>query len=416
MRYLYTVIFYLCVPAILLRLLYRSIRMPAYRRRIPERFGWIPKQQHGIWLHAVSLGEAIAATPLIKALLERYPNESLLVTNMTPTGSNYIRQTFGQQVSNTYVPYDLPTAVKRFLQTVRPRLAIMMETELWPNLFQYCSKANIPILIANARLSARSAKGYAKIKPLVKIMLQKVNTVACQTQADAQRFIDLGLPSAKALVVGNIKFDLHLPHDLSEQAHKLRTTWGGDRPIWIAASTHEGEETIVLQAFAKVKSMLPDCLLLLVPRHPERFKTVSEMCRKLGHKIALRSTGQDVEQDTSILIGDTMGELKLLYACSDLALVGGSLVPIGGHNLLEPAAVGIPALTGPFNHNFIEVNRLLQGAGVVKQIAGVDDLAQQVVELLSDSEKRQTLGAKAQQLVAENKGAVQKHIQLIERL
>jgi 3-deoxy-D-manno-octulosonic-acid transferase len=418
MRYFYTIIFYLSIPFIILRLFYRSLKLPAYRQRIAERFGFIPKikQPGNIWLHAVSLGESIAATPLIKELLIRYPDRQLIVTNMTPTGSNYIRKTFGDQLINTYVPYDLPTTINRFLQRVRPNLVIMMETELWPNIFAGCTKYKLPILIANARLSEYSSKGYAKIKPLVNKLLDQVTLVAAQTQADANRFIALGLNPAKAKVIGNIKFDLQLPDELVAQAQQLRQEWGTARPVWIAASTHDGEHEIVLQAFAKIRQTIPNCLLVLVPRHPERFKSVADLCRKQDYTIALRSHHSPLEIDTSIVIGDTLGELKLLYAASDIAFVGGSLIPIGGHNLLEPAAVGIPALTGPHMHNFVEINQLLQQAGVVKTVNNGLELANEICHLLNNPIERTALGKKAKQLVDQNRGALLRHLTIIENL
>lgn len=417
-RYLYNLFFYLSAPFIVLRLFYRSLKAPAYRARIKERFGFVLKveQPGAIWLHAVSLGESIAATPLIKALLAEYPDRPLVVTNMTPTGSNYIRKTFGEQVINTYVPYDMPGVVNRFLSRIRPSKAIIMETELWPNIFHDCAKHKIPMVIANARLSERSARGYAKMASLVKAMLQQVTLVAAQTQADAARFIKLGLPAAKAKVAGNIKFDLQLPDDLFTQAQQLRSAWGVQRPIWIAASTHDGEHEIVLEAFAKVRQALPDCLLILVPRHPERFHHVTELCRKQRYTLILRSAQAEVSAETAVVIGDTMGELKLLYAASDLAFVGGSLVPVGGHNLLEPAAVGIPALTGPHMHNFVEINRLLQQAGVVKPVGDSSELAGQVIYLLNNTAERRTLGSKAKEIVNQNRGALVNHLEIIREL
>lgn len=418
MRYLYTVLFYLSLPFIVLRLLYRSWQIPAYRQRIRERFGLAPvvTQANSIWLHAVSLGEAIAISPLISALITRFPDTAIVVSNMTPTGSNYIQKTFGKQVINSYVPYDVPFLIKQFLKRTRPRLVILMETELWPNLFHCCAQDKIPILIANARLSARSAVGYSKIKPLVKQMLQQLTLVAAQSNADAQRFINLGLATHKVQVLGNLKFDLELPIDLMQQAQQLRQQWGTERPIWVAASTHLGEEEIVLAAFTKIRQTLPNCLLILVPRHPERFKSVSDLCHQQHYRYALHSAAKPITIDTAIIIGDTLGELKLIYAASDLAFVGGSLVPVGGHNLLEPAALGVPAITGPYIHNFVEINRLLQPSGAVIPITNSDELAIQVTRLLLNTHQRQALGAKAKQLIAENKGTLNRLLLLIEKL
>jgi len=417
MRFVYTLLFYLLLPGIILRLWGKSIKIPAYRKRIAERFGFVPilSQPDNLWLHAVSLGESIAATPLIKALLARYPQRKLIITNMTPTGSSYIAKTFGDQVINTYVPYDIPLALDRFLNRIKPSLVIMMETELWPNTFARCAKRNLPIIIANARLSERSAKGYAKIAPLVRTMLQQVAIVAAQTKADAERFIALGLDDSKAKVLGNIKFDLQLPEDLADQAKDLRADWGARRPIWIAASTHDGEHELVLQAFTELRRMIPDCLLILVPRHPERFKFVADLCSK-EYSVSLRSQHTRLSADTAIVIGDTMGELKLLYAAADIAFVGGSLVPVGGHNLLEPAAVGLPSLTGPYMHNFVEINALLQQAGVVKTVHNASELANAVCLLLKNETERTHLGATAKQLVAQNRGAVLKHLEIIDKL
>jgi len=407
-RFFYNTLLYLMTPLVLLRLLWRGRQSPAYWRRWGERFGWFqaPVLDEPLWIHAVSVGEAQAAAPLIEVLLTGYPERSLVVTTTTPTGSQRVRELFGDRVFHVYLPYDLPGAVRRFLRRVQPRLALIMETELWPNLFHQCAAQDIPVIIANARLSPQSAAGYARIGPLVRRTLADVSLIAAQGEADAQRFRALGAVAERVMVMGNLKFDQTLPDDLAARAAELRQQLGAERPVWIAASTHEGEEEKLLDAHARLCETQPDALLLLVPRHPERFPKVAALVQRRGFKLVRRTEGRACEADTDVFLGDTLGELPLFYAAADVAFVAGSLVPVGGHNMLEPAALGVPVLFGPQLFNFVEISSALLAAGAARQIGDAGQLAQVVAALLGDPEQRRVMGEAGRQLVVENRGAL----------
>jgi 3-deoxy-D-manno-octulosonic-acid transferase len=417
LRLLYTFLFYLFVPFILLRLLWRGVRARAYWRRWPERFGFIPTLPvpQSVWIHAVSMGEVQAAVSLIQALRTRFPNQSILVTTMTPTGSQRVREVFGDSVQHVYLPYDLPGAMTRFLNRVQPRLLILMETELWPNLLNVCQARTIPVVLANARLSAKSAAGYQHISGFLRQMLAGVKVIAAQTKVDARRFVDLGVPPSKVHVTGSIKFDTRLPENFSEKTDKLRHQWGKSRVVWIAASTHEGEEEAVLNAFCELKKEFTNLLLMLVPRHPERFNRVAALCKEYRFIVARRSKG-DVNLQTEIYLGDTMGELPLLYAACDVAFVGGSLVPIGGHNLLEPAAVGLPVIMGPYVFECEEICRQLLKAGAAQQVSEATQLANVVKTYLSDTTLRQQTGEKGHLFVVQNQGALKRLLIIIDEI
>ncbi len=424
MRLVYTTLLYLATPGVLARLAWRGLRAPAYWRRWPERFGFLKvfstqdRLSQRIWVHAVSVGEAVAAAPLVRALRARYPNLPLVVTTTTTTGSQRVRTLFGQDVLHSYAPYDLPGAVERFLDRARPRVAVIMETELWPNLFHHSCRRGIPVIVANARLSERSARGYRRVGPLIAKTLRCTAMIAAQGQADADRFIHLGADPARVCVTGNIKFDLKLPASVTEQAQVLREQWGRDRPVWIAASTHEGEDEQVLEAFATIKQSSPACLLVLVPRHPERFARVATLCRRRGLRTVLRSEQSEAPDPplapgTDVFLGDTMGELPLFYAASDVAFVGGSLVPTGGHNPLEPAALGRPILVGPYTFNFQEISELFLTASAALRVNNAGELAQQVQYLLQHAAQRSATGERAQRVVEQNRGALKRLMAII---
>ncbi len=416
LRYFYSFCFYLALPFILLRLLYKSRRIQGYRRRWRERLGWFtpPSQTGGIWVHAVSVGETIASVPMIKQLQQQYPNKPLIITSMTPTGSERVRALFNDKVFHVYVSYDFPGAVKRFLKKVQPDILILMETELWPNCLHYCAKQNVPVLLANARLSERSYKSYCYIKPLATTMLKQITYIGAQAQPDAERFIGLGADPARVTVTGSMKFDMAVPADVQQQATELRASLGVNRHIWIAASTHEGEEEQVLAALQKIRQRIPDALLILVPRHPERFTKVEALCQKQGYQVVRRSQQQPCLPSTDIYLGDTMGELLLQYAVSDVAYIGGSLVPIGGHNMLEPAALGVPSITGRYNFNFTTIVQLLEAAGGLKRINDSDELADAVVAWLNDKAAALQAGEQALAVVAAHRGAVAAHLRMVE--
>ena len=401
----------------MLRLIWRGIHAPAYWRRWAERFGFIPQltHQNTIWLHAVSVGEVQAAIPLLQSLHEQYPGIPVVVTTMTPTGSERVKANLGEGVLHVYAPYDLPGAVQRFLKRAKPSLAIIMETELWPNLFYYCYQQKIPLIVANARLSERSARRYRRFHNLTRQTLQLVSAFAVQAQADASRLIQLGADSSRVHVTGNIKFDIKIPASRLEQAQALRREWGQDRPVWIAASTHEGEDEIVLAAFEKVRQDVPQALLVLVPRHPERFGKVAALCFKQGYMTIMRSEHQECDSSTDIVIGDTMGELRLFYGAVDAAFVGGSLVPTGGHNVLEPAAMRLPVIFGPHMFNFAEISRLLLEAGAAVRVNNAQELAQTVTMFLTNTPRRLETGEKAYQVIERNRGALDKMLTIIDR-
>jgi len=420
-RTLYTLLFHLGLPLVAIRLWQRARKAPAYARRIGERFAInLPAMQPGgIWVHAVSVGESIAAAPMIRALLERYPQLPITVTCMTPTGSERIQALFAGEprIQHCYLPYDLPWAAARFLNRVQPKLAVIMETELWPNHIHQCAKRGIPVALANARLSARSAKGYGRFARLTRPMLAEMSLIAVQTETEAERFRQLGARPECVEVTGSIKFDLSINPQLLADARELREQWQAQaRPVWIAASTHEGEDEIVLAAHRRLLNQCPNALLILVPRHPERFNAVFELCRREGFATVRRSSGEAVNAATQVMLGDTMGELLFLYALADTAFVGGSLVPNGGHNLLEPAALAKPVLSGPHLFNFLEISALLRNAGALEEVDDAQGLAlavQRLFELPQDARRMGQAGLKVMQL---NQGALQRLLDGLGRL
>jgi len=421
-RFLYSAFFYLILPLVLLRLLWRAWQAPAYRQRIAERFGFFkaPARTGGLWIHAVSVGESIAAAPLVRHFLEHHPDLPVVVTTMTPTGSERVQAMFGAEVFHVYAPYDLPDAIARFLNRVQPRVAVIMETEIWPNMVCQTQGRGIPVVLANARLSARSARGYGRIAGLSRAVFSRFSQVVAQGEADGARFVALGLPESQLTVSGSIKFDLTIPAALREQAEGLRGAWLGSRPVWIAASTHTGEDEVLLAAHQALLAQFPDALLILVPRHPERFPKVAELIASNNLSFERRSASLGaagtvpVASGTAVILGDTMGELLLLLGCADIAFVGGSLIPHGGHNSLEPAAWGLPVVTGLSDFNFTEVSALLADAGGLVQVADANALAEVLLGLVADPLRRQQQGAAAKQVVDNNRGALQRLIAVIE--
>ncbi|MCR4301474.1 MAG: lipid IV(A) 3-deoxy-D-manno-octulosonic acid transferase, partial [Sulfuricaulis sp.] len=386
-RHAYIWFLRLLLPLVFLRLAWRGLRNPDYWRRIPERFGFIDPliTPRVIWIHAVSVGEARAAAPLVHELNERYPDHALLITTMTPTGSTQVRELYAGRAAHCYAPYDYPSAITRFLDRTQPVLAIVMETELWPNIFHLCRARGIPVFVTNVRMSESSMRKYQRFAGLARATLTQVTRFAAQSKADAQRLLALGAEPKAVDVTGSIKFELNIGASLREAAEILRLSWGGqDRPVWLAASTHETEEEAVLAALAALKTQprFANLLLVLVPRHPERFAAVARLCKK-NFRIALRSeTPGTLDPAVEILIGDTMGELQLFYAAADCAFIGGSLVPRGGHNLLEACAVGKPVVLGPHMFNFQEICQMTLERDAGVQIHSADQLAPAVSDFL----------------------------------
>lgn len=419
-RTLYTLLFHLGLPLLALRLYLRARKAPAYGRRLGERFAFrLPAMRKGgIWVHAVSVGESIAAAPMVRALLKAYPELPITLTCMTPTGSERIRALFGDEprVQHCYLPYDLPWAAGRFLDHVQPRLGVIMETELWPNHIHQCARRGIPVALANARLSERSARGYGRFARLTRPMLAEMSLIAAQTEVEAQRFLALGARTGCVQVTGSIKFDLKIDEHLVSRAQALRQQWAAaSRPVWIAASTHDGEDALVLQAHRQLLQVHGDALLILVPRHPERFEAVHVLCSQQFATVR-RSTGLPVLAQTHVLLGDTMGELLFLYALADMAFVGGSLVPTGGHNPLEPAALALPVLMGPHVFNFLEISAMLREAGGLQQVDDAQGLAgavQRLVELPQDARR---MGEAGRAVMRANQGALQRLLEGLEKL
>ncbi len=413
-RRLYTVLVALLVPIALLRLLWRSRSAPAYRQRWRERLAAdpVPPKPTDVWVHAVSVGEVQAALPLLKHLLAR--RLRVLVTTTTPTGAARLRELLGDAVQHRYTPFDLPGVMRRFLDRVSPRLVLVMETEIWPNMLAACAARGVDSMLINARLSARSASGYARVSTLSRESVRRFTRIAAQTPADAARFIDLGADPERVLVTGSIKFDVQQPASVRDRAEALRRGWGCNRPVWVAASTRDGEEDQVLAAHALVRERLPDTLLVLVPRHPERFDRVAALVRRRGFALARRSEAEICPVEADVYLGDSMGELGWFFAAADVAFVGGSLVPTGGHNLLEPAAAGLPVLAGPHTFNFAEVTRLLLERGGMRQVANAEELADWLARWLSDASERAAVGEQGLRVIDDNRGAAAQLIELVD--
>jgi 3-deoxy-D-manno-octulosonic-acid transferase len=413
---IYNLVLALFFPVIIFHLVVRGFRNRDYWKRWRERFGFIDRLAPGkrIWIHAVSVGETRAAALLVPRLQEAYPDHRLLITTMTPTGSAQVRSLFEDAVDHCYLPYDYPGAVSRFLDRTRPDLGIVMETELWPNLFRACGRREMPLLVSNVRMSEKSMNGYLRFARLARSTLECVQSFAVQTPADGERMMKLGAPAPRVHVSGSIKFELAIPASLTESAEVLRRSWGNNRAVWIAASTHEGEDESMLIAYQQLKLDHPELLLVLVPRHPERAASIARLVRRRGLSHILRSEhAGDIASETDVLIGDTLGELLLFMAAADVVFVGGSLVPTGGHNLLEPAALGKPVIVGPHTFNFLEITGMAVSRGAATRIRSSESLAPAVDELLGDAELRFRMGEAGRKMVEENRGALERNLKLI---
>lgn len=413
---LYSLLLPLLIPVVILHLLFRGLKNPDYFKRWGERFGFndIHPDASVIWVHAVSVGEARAAAPLINELFNRYPDTPVLVTTMTPTGSTEVLRQLGDRVLHCYVPYDLSWSVNRFLDQVNPCLAVTLETELWPNLFYNCKQRNIPVVVANARMSESSMRGYLRFEKLTRSTLQQVSLIAAQSRADARRLRRMGAPAGIISITGSIKFEIKLPASLREAAESLRRDFGSMRPVWIAASTHDDEEKKILVAFRELRRNYPDLLLLLVPRHPERFVTVAKISRRDDFNTVLRSElNGPVPEEVEVIVADSMGELLKLYTASDVAFVGGSLVPVGGHNVLEACAVGLPVIFGPYMFNFDEISQLTLSKKAGLQVTTNHELVAAVATYLDDPNLRFETGEKGKKLVQQNRGALERTSELI---
>lgn len=418
LRFFYTAALYIAAPLALAAAALRGLRDRSYRDRLGERLGLtrVSFDRPPIWVHAVSVGEVQAAAVLIRALRKRYPEHPVLITTATPTGAQRAAALFGEFASHAYLPYDMPGAVRRFLDRVRPRIAIVMEREIWPNLFRECARRGIPVVLASARLSAASAERHRKLSGLFAPVLARNVLIAAQTESDAARYRTIGADASIVHVVGNVKFDLEIPEEVRRAGETLRTSLFPDRIVWVAGSTHEGEEDVLLDAHRKVCAAQTNALLILVPRHPSRFAEVAARLQMRAVRFATRSSNAPVAAGDAVLLGDTLGELPTFYAAGDIAFVGGSLVPVGGHNLLEPAALAQPIIVGPHNFNAPDVADMMLDAGAALQVADAPSLAAAILELIADPGRRDEMGRRGAQAAAANRGALERLMTLIESL
>jgi len=418
MRFAYALITYLMMPVYAAYWAVRGLGNRSYRDRFGQRFGFgYPLMTGGsIWIHAVSVGEVQAAVPLIKSLVKQFPDRRLLVTTVTPTGAARVEALFGDSVQHCYIPFETPYAVTRFFNSVQPDIALILETEIWPNLYYECGRREIPLVLVSARISPNSMGTYRSFLPLFRETLSYGIVIAAQSEADAERFRLLGAAPERTKVTGNIKFDIELPKDLLESGDAFRRENFAERPVWVAASTHDREEEQVLHAHELVRKQFPDALLVLVPRHPERFATVRGLLHKQGLNFVARTDGVPCTSDTEVYLGDTMGDVPLFYAAANVAFVGGSLVPIGGHNLLEPAALGRPVVTGPHLFHTQDIAGKFEKLGASITVNNAGQLGAAVADLFADEARATDIGNRGREIVQQNKGALDRLLKLLEPL
>lgn len=407
-RLVYTILFTICMPFVFLKLLWRGYKAPEYRARKLERFGFFkaPAIKNSIWVHAVSVGEVLAAEPIIREIQTRYPKTDIVVTSMTPTSSALIHKLFGESIFHVYAPYDLPWLVDAFLRRIDPSMLIIMETELWPNMIHRTSIRKCPVVLANARLSERSARGYRRLKPAVGWMLNELSLVICQHQNDADRFASLDIDASKISVTGSVKYDLDIDVSHREKAKAHKQQLASSQLVWIGASTHEGEDARLLKIHQSVRQSFPDAVLILVPRHPERFDSVYQLSVTHKFKTYRRSEVDAIPSDTEVFVVDAMGELLDFYAASNIAFIGGSLVEVGGHNPIEPGALGLPIIMGPYVFNFEAICQQLVEAGGLCLVKDDQELSQTLLALMADSEQAKLMGVAAFEEIEASKGAV----------
>ena len=411
LRFFYTFLLHLSMPVVLCRLYWKGRRLPAYRRRIHERFSFNNVVSTDVWLHAVSLGEVVAATPLIDALLAE--KLRVVVTTMTPTGSLQVSARFGDKVAHQYIPYDLPWALKRFFKKMNARVGIIMETELWPHLIHQATLAHVPLVLANARISDKAFKHYQRMGFFFKPVLAKFSAILAQSELDATRFIALGAPVHCVQALGNMKFDLQIQVVNQAMFKQFKMAWGAARPVVLAASTHEGEEAQWLTGLTRLKTVIPDVVLLIAPRHPERFKTVHALATQHGFNTQLRSQPDTIDTHTDVVILDSLGELLGFYRLSDYAFVGGSWVPVGGHNVLEPIAMQVPVFCGPFMMNSKAIFSALCDAGALQCVQDIDDLCACLVAMHCNPVTRSQQIANANRVLKANQGVVLKSLDVV---
>jgi 3-deoxy-D-manno-octulosonic-acid transferase len=415
MRFVYIVIAYLLTPVWCAVMLWRGIRDRSYWRALDERFGFGPGAAgpESLWVHAVSVGEVQAAASLVNALRRLYPELPLVFSTVTPTGAVRARALFGDAVLVRYVPYDLPGSVRRFFDRIRPRVAIILETEIWPNLYNECGRRGVPLVLASARISPRSVGRYRRLVGLFGETLSHGIVIAAQSDGDAARFRSIGANPRRTHVTGNIKFDIELPADIRVRGAALRRRYARDKLVWVAGSTHAGEEDAVLAAREHLRSRGVDALLVIAPRHPARFDEVAASLRARGVPFVRHARSEPAPEDTEVVLVDTLGDLVAFYAAADVAFVGGSLVPVGGHNLLEPAALGVATLSGPHVFNAEDVAARLVDEHAVRIVKGDAELGLAVCELLSDQSARHSAGEAARRAVERNRGALERLLALL---
>jgi 3-deoxy-D-manno-octulosonic-acid transferase len=410
LRYIYTVLLYVLLPLLLLRLLLRSVRTPAYRQRLGDRLGFVETRpdlsRPAIWIHAVSVGEVVAARPLIEALLEQQDGHQLILTTTTPAGSSLARDLFSNNLFHAYLPWDTPDALSRFFKRIQPGLLLLVETELWPNLLAACAQNDCVALLVNARLSQRSSNRYRIVKPLVHEMFSNLAHIACQSMEDRDRFESLGMSPGAISVTGSLKAEAEVSEEMLRQAAVMRVTLSADeRPVIVAGSTHEGEEEVILNAFARVREEVKDCLLVLAPRHTERCEDVFVLCKARGFGVLTCSSGEVPARENAVLLVDVMGELPLFYGSAALAILGGSFVPRGGHNVLEAAVWGVPSISGPSTYNFSSIySQLAQEKGAFI-VSGENELVDSICELLNNPVTHQAMSQASRKVVEMNRGA-----------
>ena len=411
-RLLYAFAWLVATPFVLARLAWRSRRQPGYLHRVGERFGRYRPRHTGpyIWIHAVSVGETRAAVPLVEALRARYPGHRILITHMTPTGRATSREVFGASVERAWLPYDMGFAVRRFFEHYKPDFGIVLETEIWPRLLEEAARSAVPVVLANGRLSERSARRYGWIPGLTRWSFANLRGVAAQTEADAARFRAIG--ARDPVVLGNVKFDLTVPQQMVERGAGFRERFGHARSIWVAGSTREGEEALLLEAFAASASS--DALLVIVPRHPQRFDNVAQWAESRGFVVARRSACEAVPQGVRVLVGDSMGEMFAYYAAADVVIMGGSLLEFGSQNLIEACALGRPVIVGPHTYNFSEASKSAIAVGAAVRVKDAREALEVAAALSADPARREAMGARGREFVEAHRGAVARLVEWIE--
>ena len=405
---IYHTLTYILLPFLILFWFAKSLSNKSYLDRLTQRFGFgYPKLKSGsIWIHAVSVGEVQASIPLVNELKLHYPYKEIIITTVTPTGSKQVKNIFKDAVKTSYIPFETNFAIKNFFNSIKPSVALIMETEIWPNLYKECGSRGIPLILVSARISEKSLINYKRFLPLFRDTLSHGILIAAQSQIDADRFLALGASKDRTWIMGNIKFDFKLPEEILTKAKIYRSKIFPRRHIWIAASTHEHEEEIILEAHKNISKKIENLLLILVPRHPERFAKISQILKENNWIYSKKSDDQDIPESCQVLLIDTIGELLFFYACSDVAFVGGSLLPVGGHNLLEPAAIGLPIITGAHTFNQKEMTDRLVQVNALRIVHNANSLSSDVIFFLTNTEESKNAGQRGKLIVENNKGAI----------